>query len=184
MDLACSGVADHADKFAAGGSAHQRIVHENHSLAGKQMAHRVELQLHAEVADRLRRLNERPPDIVIANQAMPERNTRFGRVPQSRGNTRVRYWNDDIGIDRILTGQQPSHHFARFLHRTAKHRGIGTREIHVLEDALRSGLPSARSAPRTTPSGPTITISPGSTSFMYTASIRSKAHVSEAKTYA
>ena len=70
MDFAGAGVANHADDLAAGGAADDRIVHQNHALAFKQMAHRVELQLHAEIANGLRGLDESAADIVIADQSL------------------------------------------------------------------------------------------------------------------
>ena len=52
-------------------------------LPASRCLNRIQLQLDAEVADRLRGLDERAADVVIANQPMPERNARFGRVAKA-----------------------------------------------------------------------------------------------------
>src|SRR5205807_1746949 len=69
MDFGGASFADHAHDFAAGGAAHDGVVHQNNALAFDEAAHRVELELNAEIANRLRRLDERAADVVIANQA-------------------------------------------------------------------------------------------------------------------
>src|SRR5262245_58296370 len=56
-----AGAADHLDDLAAGGAAHDRVVHHHHALALQHLAHGVQLHLHAEVTDALLGLDERPP---------------------------------------------------------------------------------------------------------------------------
>ena len=52
-------VADELDDLLAGGATDKRIVDENDALAFDEITHRVELELDAEGADLLLRLNER-----------------------------------------------------------------------------------------------------------------------------
>src|SRR5437764_5652744 len=61
-------IAQHLDDLAARGATHDRVVDHHHALALYDVLHRVELQLHAEVADRLRRLDERLTDVVAGDE--------------------------------------------------------------------------------------------------------------------
>ena len=101
------------------------------------MPDRIQLQLHAEIADRLGRLDECAPHIVIADQRLTERDAGFRRIAERCRDTRVGHRNDDIGIDRVFPGEQPAHHLARLLHRSAEDDRIRPRKIHMLEHALR-----------------------------------------------
>ena len=62
-----SGLPDHADDLAAGGSANDGIVHQHHSLSLQQVAHGIQLQLHTEITNRLRWLDERAAHVVISD---------------------------------------------------------------------------------------------------------------------
>ena len=57
-------------------AAHDRVVDEHDALAFENAAHRVQLDAHAEVADRLLRLDEGAADVVVADEpiriGMPE----------------------------------------------------------------------------------------------------------------
>src|SRR5262249_26380960 len=63
-----SGGPKHLHELLACRSPHNRIVDDDHTLAREAFAVRVELDLHAEVTDRLFRLDERAADIVITDQ--------------------------------------------------------------------------------------------------------------------
>ena len=147
MHFARAGLAHHADDLAAGGAAHDGIVHQNHALAFQQVAHRVQLELHAEIADRLRRLDERAAHVVIADQRLPERNAGFGGIADGGGDAGIGHRHDDVGIDGMLRAPAGGPAFSRdSCHRAAEDDRIGPREIDVLEDALRAVLAPARSA--------------------------------------
>ena len=73
MHLARAGVAHHLDDLDAGRAANDRIVDEDDALAVDQRRIGVVLQLDAEVADFLARLDEGPADIVRADDAEFER---------------------------------------------------------------------------------------------------------------
>src|SRR5229473_1347233 len=83
-----AGFAYHADDFAAGGAAHNGVVHQHDALTFNQAADRVELQLHAKIADGLRRLDERASNVVIVFFSMARRNPRFTRIPHTPGPSR------------------------------------------------------------------------------------------------
>jgi len=90
------GGAQHLDDLAARGAAHDRVVDDDHPLALDHRAHRVELELDAEVADRLARLDEGAPDVVVADQPgvegcrRPPRSERAGTPESGTGTTRRR----------------------------------------------------------------------------------------------
>ena len=136
MHLARAGVAYHADQLAAGGAAHNGIVHQHYALAFQQVAHGIQLQLHAEIANFLRRLDERAANIVVADQPVAEWQLRFRGVADGRGHARVGHRHHNIGVGGILASQQTAQIFPRFLHRTAEHGGIRTREVDMLEHAM------------------------------------------------
>src|SRR5208283_2927056 len=64
-----AGFTNHAHQFAAGRAAHDGIVHEHNTLSGDQTANRIQLQLHTEIANRLRWLDERTANVVIADES-------------------------------------------------------------------------------------------------------------------
>src|SRR5215813_1923421 len=59
----------HLDDLAARRPAHDGIVHDHHALARQHLAVGVELDLDAEVADALLRLDERASYVVVAHEA-------------------------------------------------------------------------------------------------------------------
>src|SRR6202022_4413872 len=69
VDLLRSGAPDHLHDLYRSGAAHDRVVDEDHALAGKIGPARIVLQTDAEVADLVGRLDESPADIVIADDA-------------------------------------------------------------------------------------------------------------------
>ena len=85
MHLARSRIAHHADDFAAGSAAHDGIVDQDDPLAFQQTAHRIQLQLHSEVAHRLFWLDEGAAHVVIANQTKAEGNAALRRITHGRG---------------------------------------------------------------------------------------------------
>src|SRR5689334_11441390 len=93
------------------------------------------LQLHAEVANVLARLDEGPPDIVGADDPKLERNLRFLAEAQRGRNAGVRYGNDDIRLDRCLARQFGADILAHFVNRGAFDDAVGPRKIDMLEDA-------------------------------------------------
>ncbi len=72
MHFFCAGVPYHADDLAAGGAAHDGVINQDDPLSGEKTAHWIQLELYAEVAHTLLRLNEGAADIVIADQPKAE----------------------------------------------------------------------------------------------------------------
>ena len=82
--------------------ADDRVVHEDDALALDDLAHRVQLDLDAEVADRLLGLDERAPDVVVADEAEGERDARLLGVAERRVHAGVGHGHDDVGLGRVL----------------------------------------------------------------------------------
>ena len=80
MNFGRTGVADHLHDLLGGRPAHDGVVDQDDALAFEQIAHRVELEPHAEVADALLRLDEGAAHIVVADQSHAERQARLFRV--------------------------------------------------------------------------------------------------------
>jgi len=53
-------------------------------LPWQQMLHRVQLQLHAEIANRLRGFDERAPDVMVPDQRLPVGQPAFIRISDGR----------------------------------------------------------------------------------------------------
>ena len=132
-----AGGAHHLHDLAAGRAAHDRIVDQHHALAREDALDRVELHLHAEVADRLRRLDEGAADVVIADQPEAQRDLRFFRIADRRAHARVGNRHDDVGGDAGLARQRAAEIGAHLVDALAEHLAVGPREVDVLEDAVR-----------------------------------------------
>ena len=135
MHFLRTGGADHAHDLAARRSANDGVVDQDNALAFEQIADRVQLQLHAEVADALLGLDERPADIVVADQAESKRNAAFGCVPNGRRHAGVGHGNDEISGDVRLAGELAAHLLAALLHPAVEDFAVGAREVDLLEDA-------------------------------------------------
>ena len=140
VHLARAGCLHHLDDLAARRSADDRVVEQDDALAFEDAAHRVELDPDAEVADRLLRLDERPADVVVADQPHLHRQARLLREADRRADARVGDGHDDIGGDRRLARQDAAEIGADLVHAAAEDIAVGPGEVHVLEDAVRERL--------------------------------------------
>src|SRR5687768_9986228 len=70
----CAGVAHHLHDLARGGAAHDRVVDQHDALAGHHGAIGRMFHAYAMVTDRLGRLDEGAPDVVISDDAVLEGN--------------------------------------------------------------------------------------------------------------
>ena len=164
MHLARAGIAHHLDDLHAGGAANDRIVDQDDALAVDQRRIGVVLQLDAEVADFLARLDEGPADIVRADDPELERNARCLAEADRRGNAAVGDRDDIIGLDRRLARQLGADVLADFVDRLAVGDRVGPREIDMLEDARPRRRPCRTAGRSGCPMPLTTTSSPGSTS--------------------
>src|SRR5688572_17931753 len=127
----------HLHDLAARRAAHQRVVYQHDTPAVEDALHRVEFDLDAEVANRLRRLDEGAADIVIANQAKTQRDLRFFRVADGGADAGVGNRHHDVGIDAGFARERAPKVGPHFVYALAKDFAVGPGEIHVLEDAMR-----------------------------------------------
>ena len=136
--------AHHLDDLAAGGAAHDRVVHQDHPLAGDHGAVGGMLELDAEVADLVGRLNEGAADIVVAYDAELERDAARHRVAHRRGHARIRHRHDHVGLDRAFPRQLHPDALARLIYSVAVQHRVGPGEVDVLEHAEPGGLVAER----------------------------------------
>ena len=97
MHLARTCLADHLDDLPAGGAAHDGVVHQDHPLVLQHRAVGGVLQLHAEMADVVGRLDEGTADIVVADDTEFERDAAFGRVAHRCRHAGVGHGHHHVG---------------------------------------------------------------------------------------
>src|SRR3546814_15971331 len=95
----------------------------------------VVLQLCAEMADLLRRLDEGAADVVIAGEAELEGNAGLGGVADGRRYAGIGHRHDDVGFDRRLSGQLAADPLTDLVDRGAFDDTVRAREVDVFEDA-------------------------------------------------
>ena len=118
-------------------AAHDRVVDQDDALAFEDAAHRVQLDAHAEVPDRLLRLDERAADVVVADEAHLHRDARRLGEAGRRAHAGVGNRHDDVGVDRRLAREDAAELGADLVHALAEHVAVGPREVDVLEHAVR-----------------------------------------------
>src|SRR5258708_6706479 len=140
VDFFCADFANHADDFAAGGAADDGIIDEYHALAFDQAADGIELELHAEITDGLRRLDKGAANVVVADQAHAERNPGFERVAYGGRDAGIRHGDDDVRIHRMLARKEASEHLAAFVYGAAENDAVRAGGTDVLQDTLLERL--------------------------------------------
>src|ERR1700694_924792 len=137
MDGLSPGSAQFLHDLAAGGAAHDRVVDEHDALSLEDIAERVELQLDADVAQALVRLDEGARDVAALDQALAVRDTaRLGEA-DGGGRPRIRERDDDVGFGGGLAGQFAPHVATRLVERLPLQVRVRAREVNELEHAHR-----------------------------------------------
>ena len=113
------------------------VVDQNDALAFQQIAHRIQLEPHAEVAHALLRLDEGAAHIVIADQAEAERNPALRRISEGRRHAGVRHGHDQICRHAGFARKLAAHLVAALLHPAAVDSAVGPGKVHMLENAAR-----------------------------------------------
>ena len=168
---------------AAGGAAHDGIVHEHHALALHRGRHGIELDAHEVLAIRLRRLNERAADILVFDKAQTIGNAALARVANGRVNARIRHADDHIRLYGMLQRQKLRRALPRHVHRgyrRLRNPAARSRCIRNTQDVL-GAFPQCSRKERT-PFLSATTISPGSMSRSNEAPMLSSAQLSLANT--
>ena len=140
MHLAGAGLAHHAHDLHRGGAAHEAVVDEHDALAVDDGAVGRVLQAHAELAHRLRRLDEGAADIVVADDAELVGDAAGLGVADRRRHAGIGHRHDDVGLGRRLAGELGADRLAHLVDVAAVHDRVGAGEIDVLEDAGPHGL--------------------------------------------
>src|SRR5450759_1486337 len=109
VDLGRPGLAQHPDLGALGVDTHDRVVDDHQALAADDSLERVELQPDAELAQRLAGLDESPPDVGVLDEALTVRDAAGPGVADRRRRARLWHRDDQVGINRVLHGQPPTH---------------------------------------------------------------------------
>src|SRR4051812_38005434 len=88
------------------------------------------------MADRLLRLDERPADIVIADQPELERDLGLLCITDGCRYAGVRYRRNEIGCDAIFSRQLPAEFLTNVVDVVAVEITVGTSEIDIFKNAL------------------------------------------------
>ena len=89
MHLDGARLAQHPHQRPLGVAAHDRVVDDDQPLAADDFLERVELEPDAQLADGLRRLDERAPDVGVLRQALPVRECRTPARSRRRRGCRI-----------------------------------------------------------------------------------------------
>ncbi|CAB4956998.1 unannotated protein [freshwater metagenome] len=144
MDLAGTRLAEHAHEGALRVAPNDRVIDDDEALAGDDIAQGVELEPDAELANRLRRLDEGAADIGVLHEALGERDPGLLGVADCRVAAGLRHRDHEVGLDRVLAREDASGLDAGGLNAASGDRGIGPGEVDILEEAaLRIGLGEA-----------------------------------------
>ena len=125
VHLACARAPHHPNDLPARRPAHDRVVDEHDAPAFEDAAHRIELHPHAEVANRLLRLDERAADVVVPNESHPHRDARRLRVSDGGADAGVGNRDDHIGIDGRFTRERAAELRPHFVDALAEHVAVG-----------------------------------------------------------
>src|SRR5690606_20872109 len=135
VHLAGAGLTQHPNQRALGVAAHDRVVDDHEALALDDVAQRVELEPDAELTNRLRRLDERTPDVGVLDQPDAVRNAGLLRIPDGGGCPGLRHRDDQVGVGGELTGQPATDLDPDAVHALLVHQGVGACEVDELEEA-------------------------------------------------
>src|SRR5207237_229707 len=136
VDLSGARFAKHLHDFLRCRAADDRVVDQDDSFVFDDLAHGVQFHLHSEAPDRLLRLDERPADVVVADEPEGERNPRGARM---RSKAHVPEWTTgEPSSSPSTSGRKP------FGSRAAR---ISSRPRTTIEKAPRTSFKASTSAP-------------------------------------
>ena len=108
MDLAGPCGTDHAHDLTARGAANDGVVNQHDFLSLKHAAHRVELELHAKIANLLLRLNEGAAHVMVANKPKTEWDAALRGKAHGRADAGIRHRHYDVSLDWRFACQLPA----------------------------------------------------------------------------
>ena len=130
-----AGLSQHPDQRALGVAPHDRVVDDDEPLAADDFLEWVELQPDSELADGLRRLNKRAPDVGVLRQALPVGDAGFLRITDRGRGSGFRNADHQVGVDRAFAGQPTTDLKPGAVHRPACDRAVRPRQVDVFENA-------------------------------------------------
>ena len=135
-----AGFAGHLNDLLAGGTAHDRVIHQHHVLAAELKFDGVELLAHGLFTRSLARHDEGTADVTVLDEAFAELDAQVVSQFQRSAAAGVRNRDDHIDIviralAQDLLGELLAHAQTGLVYRNAIDDRIGTRQVHVLEDA-------------------------------------------------
>ena len=146
VHLARPGLARHLHDLAAGGAAHDGVVHQQHVAALEFAADDVELLAHRLLAHRLPRHDESAAHIAVFDKTLTVGNAQQLRQLHGAGAARFRNGDDHVdfvrrhGGDHAL-GQRLAQVQTRLVHRDAIEHRVRTCQVHKLKNArMQAGL--------------------------------------------
>ena len=140
MHFRGTGLSHHLDDLLGGGAAHDRIVDQDHALAGEARPVGVVLELHAQMADLVGGFDEGTADIVVADDAEIERDAGLLGVAEARRHAAVGNGHYEIGGHTAFARKFRADALARLVDRNTFHDAVGSREINILENAKALSL--------------------------------------------
>ena len=148
MDFLGSRVADQFDQLGRSRAADQRVVDDDHALAGKIGREDIEFHGHAPLAQRLGRLDEGASDIAVFDETVVEGDAGLSRIADGCGNGRIGDRHDNIRFGRPLDGELLAQFLPHLVHALAVPFAVGSGKINKLEGAARrSGGGGCRAVP-------------------------------------
>ena len=144
MHLRRSRLEQELHQLARGRAAHDRVVDDHDPAAVERGAKRVELELHAPLAEPLVGLDERPSHVAVLHEALAVRDAAPLRVADRGRRSGVGDADDDVGVGRSLVGEPRTHPAADVVQGLALHQGVGAGEVDELEDAERPAVSGHR----------------------------------------
>ena len=135
VDACGAGLAEHPHDGALGVAADDRVIHHHDTLAADHGFEGVELEPDAELAQRLRGLDERAAHVGVLDEAVREGDAGFLGVADRRGGAGFRHGDDDVRFLGVFAGQLAAHFHAGFVHRAARNGGVRAGEVDVFENA-------------------------------------------------
>ena len=130
-------LAEERDDARGGRAPHDAVVHHHNALPAEHFRQGVELVAHAELAEPLVRLDERPAHIAVLDEPIAERDSGLLRVADGGGVGRLRHRDDDVSIHRMGPCERHPHTRSRGMREGAVQYRVRASEVDVLEDAVR-----------------------------------------------
>ncbi len=124
------------DAVAARRSADDGIFHDHDLFPGQQRPDGVQLDAHAEITHGLRRLDEGPAHVMVADHAHLKGNAAFLGVPEGGVVAGIGKGHDQVHIGPVFPGQTVAQPFAAEIDVLAENLTVRPGEVDQFEDAM------------------------------------------------